>query len=33
VAGEYVIFFEHDPAIQAGVIRLERGRPRIEPVA
>lgn len=32
-AGEYVIFFEHDPAIQAGVIRLERGRPRIDPVA
>jgi len=31
-AGEYVIFFEHDPAIRAGVIRLERGRPRIDPV-
>jgi glyoxylase-like metal-dependent hydrolase (beta-lactamase superfamily II) len=26
IAGEYVIFFEHDPAIQAGVIRLESGR-------
>jgi glyoxylase-like metal-dependent hydrolase (beta-lactamase superfamily II) len=32
IAGEYVIFFEHDPAIRAGVIRLERGRPRVDPL-
>jgi glyoxylase-like metal-dependent hydrolase (beta-lactamase superfamily II) len=31
-AGEYVIFFEHDPAIEAGIIRLERGRARVEPL-
>lgn len=30
--GEYVIFFEHDPALAAGVIRLERGRYRVEPI-
>lgn len=32
-AGEYAIFFEHDPAIRAGIIRLEGDRPRIEPLA
>ena len=32
IAGEYVIFFEHDPAIAAGVIRDENGRKRVEPV-
>jgi len=32
IAGEYVIFFEHDPAIPAGVIRLEKGRKRVEPI-
>ena len=30
--GEYVIFFEHDPAIAAGVITVEQGRRRIEPL-
>ena len=32
IAGEYVIFFEHDPVIAAGVVRLEKGRKRIEPI-
>ena len=32
IEGEYVIFFEHDPAIGAGVIREERGRKRVDPV-
>jgi glyoxylase-like metal-dependent hydrolase (beta-lactamase superfamily II) len=32
VAGEYAIFFEHDPALVAGVIREERGRYRVEPI-
>jgi glyoxylase-like metal-dependent hydrolase (beta-lactamase superfamily II) len=32
VEGEYVIFFEHDPAVAAGVIRLESGRMRVDPV-
>jgi glyoxylase-like metal-dependent hydrolase (beta-lactamase superfamily II) len=32
MAGEYVIFFEHDPAIAAGIIRDEGGRNRVEPV-
>jgi hypothetical protein len=31
-AGEYVIFFEHDPVITAGVIKVESGRKRIEPL-
>jgi glyoxylase-like metal-dependent hydrolase (beta-lactamase superfamily II) len=31
VAGEYVIFFEHDPAIAAGVIRADGKRRRVEP--
>lgn len=30
--GEYVIFFEHDPATAAGLLRVEDGRRRIEPV-
>jgi len=30
---EYVIFFEHDPVVTAGVIRVEAGRKRVEPVA
>jgi glyoxylase-like metal-dependent hydrolase (beta-lactamase superfamily II) len=29
---EYVIFFEHDPQIAAGIIREDAGRRRIEPV-
>ena len=33
VAGGYVIFFEHDPATPAGVIRLDGRRKRVEPVA
>jgi len=32
IEGEYVIFFEHDPVIPAGVIRLEKGRKRVEPI-
>lgn len=32
IAGEYVIFFEHDPAIPAGIIRSDQGRKRVEPV-
>jgi glyoxylase-like metal-dependent hydrolase (beta-lactamase superfamily II) len=32
VAGEYVIFFEHDPATSAGVIRAEGRRKRVEPL-
>jgi len=32
IAGEYVIFFEHDPALAAGSIRLEHGTKRVEPV-
>ena len=33
IAGEYVIFFEHDPAIEAGVIRQDGRRKRVDPVA
>ena len=29
---EYVIFFEHDPAIPAGIIREQNGRKFVEPV-
>ncbi len=29
---EYVIFFEHDPVIAAGIIREENGRKRVEPI-
>lgn len=32
ISGEYVIFFEHDPAIAAGIIRDENGRKSVEPV-
>jgi len=32
VDGEYVIFFEHDPVIQAGRITLADGRPRVAPI-
>lgn len=32
VEGEYVIFFEHDPVITAGIIRVEGGKRRIEPI-
>jgi glyoxylase-like metal-dependent hydrolase (beta-lactamase superfamily II) len=32
IAGEYVIFFEHDPATAAGVIRLDGRRKRVEPI-
>jgi glyoxylase-like metal-dependent hydrolase (beta-lactamase superfamily II) len=31
VPGEYVIFFEHDPAMPAGIIRETGGRLRVEP--
>jgi glyoxylase-like metal-dependent hydrolase (beta-lactamase superfamily II) len=29
---EYLVFFEHDPSIAAGVIREKHGRPYVEPV-
>jgi len=32
IAGGYVIFFEHDPAMAAGIIREEAGKKRVEPV-
>ena len=32
IDGEYVIFFEHDPAVAAGVIRERDGRKSVEPV-
>jgi glyoxylase-like metal-dependent hydrolase (beta-lactamase superfamily II) len=31
-AGEYVIFFQHDPAVRAGLLRLEDGRRRLVPI-
>jgi glyoxylase-like metal-dependent hydrolase (beta-lactamase superfamily II) len=33
IGGEYVIFFEHDPATAAGVIRQDGRRKRVEPLA
>lgn len=33
IDGEYVVFFEHDPAIPAGIIRERDGRRSIEAVA
>lgn len=33
IAGEYVIFFEHDPTMAAGIIREEAGKKRVEKVA
>jgi glyoxylase-like metal-dependent hydrolase (beta-lactamase superfamily II) len=32
IAGEYVIFFEHDPSLAAGIIREADGRRWVEPV-
>jgi glyoxylase-like metal-dependent hydrolase (beta-lactamase superfamily II) len=32
IAGEYVIFFEHDPKMAAGIIREESGKKCVEPV-
>jgi glyoxylase-like metal-dependent hydrolase (beta-lactamase superfamily II) len=32
IAGEYVIFFEHDPVVAAGVIGQDGRRERVEPV-
>ncbi len=32
IDGEYVIFFEHDPVIDAGIIREDNGRKRVEPI-
>ena len=32
IAREYVIFFEHDPAIAAGIIREHGGRLRVDPL-
>jgi glyoxylase-like metal-dependent hydrolase (beta-lactamase superfamily II) len=31
IDGEYLIFFEHDPAVAAGYIREKNGRPYVEP--
>ncbi len=33
IDGEYIVFFEHDPAVAAGIIRERDGRRTIEPVA
>jgi hypothetical protein len=33
IDGEYVIFFEHDPAIAAGIIRERDGKRTVEPVS
>jgi glyoxylase-like metal-dependent hydrolase (beta-lactamase superfamily II) len=33
IDGEYVIFFEHDPSIPAGVIREQGGKKHVEPIA
>ncbi len=32
VAGEYVIFFEHDPVVAAGILRQDGRRLRVDPV-
>ncbi|HXH08003.1 MAG TPA: MBL fold metallo-hydrolase [Vicinamibacterales bacterium] len=32
IAREYLIFFEHDPAVIAGIVRERDGRPVVEPV-
>lgn len=32
IRGEYVIFFEHDPAIAAGIVREANGRRTVEPL-
>ena len=32
IDGEYVLFFEHDPAVPAGIIRDVNGKKRVEPV-
>jgi glyoxylase-like metal-dependent hydrolase (beta-lactamase superfamily II) len=33
IAGEYVIFFEHDPRMAAGIIREQQGKKHVEPVS
>ena len=33
VEGEYVIFFEHDPVVTAGIIRRDAGRLWVEPIS
>ena len=33
IAGEYVIFFEHDPKIAAGIIRSDGRRKHVEPIS
>jgi glyoxylase-like metal-dependent hydrolase (beta-lactamase superfamily II) len=33
VQGEYVIFFEHDPVVSAGIIREDAGRLWVEPLS
>jgi glyoxylase-like metal-dependent hydrolase (beta-lactamase superfamily II) len=32
IAGEYVVYFEHDPAISAGIIREQDGSRFVEPI-
>ncbi len=32
IEAEYLVFFEHDPTIAAGIIREKAGRPIVEPV-
>jgi glyoxylase-like metal-dependent hydrolase (beta-lactamase superfamily II) len=32
IAGEYLIFFEHDPGVAAGYLREEHGRRRVEAI-
>lgn len=32
IDGEYVIFFEHDPSLAAGILRESNGKRRVEPV-
>jgi glyoxylase-like metal-dependent hydrolase (beta-lactamase superfamily II) len=32
IAGQYIVFFEHDPTLAAGIIRESNGRRTIEPV-
>jgi hypothetical protein len=32
IAREYLIFFEHDPAVAAGYIRERNGRKFVEPI-
>jgi len=33
IAGEYVIFFEHDPSVAVGIIRGDAGRLSVDPIS